>query len=25
MRYLAEVEMKKLLGMEHIGTFIFWK
>lgn len=25
MRYLAEVEMKKLLGMEHIGTFIYWK
>lgn len=25
MRYQAEVEMKKLLGMEHIGTFIYWK
>ena len=25
MRYLAEVEMKKLLGMEHIGTFIYWQ
>ena len=25
MRYLAEVEMKKLLRMEHIGTFIYWQ
>ena len=25
MRYLAEVEVKKLLGMEHIGTFIYWQ
>lgn len=25
MRYLAEIEMKKLLGIEHIGTFTYWK
>lgn len=25
MRYLAEIEMKKLLGMKKIGTFIYWR
>lgn len=25
MRYLAEIEMKKLLGIDHLGTFIYWK
>lgn len=25
MRYLAEVEMKKLLGIESVGTFVYWK
>jgi len=25
MRYKAEIEMKKLLGLEDIGTFIYWK
>jgi len=25
MRYLAEVEMKKLLGIDSINTFVYWK
>ena len=25
MRYLAEIEMKKLLGIDHLGTFIYWE
>lgn len=25
MRYLAEVEMKKLLGIENLGTFVYWR
>jgi hypothetical protein len=24
-RYLAEIEMKKLLGLQDIDTFIYWK
>lgn len=24
MRYRAEIEMKKLLGIDHLGTFIYW-
>ena len=25
MRYRSEIEMKKLLGIEQLGTFVFWK
>ena len=25
MRYMAEIEMKKLLGLEDIGTFLYWQ
>lgn len=25
MRYLAELEMKKLLGIESLGTFLYWQ
>ncbi len=25
MRYIAEIELKKLLGIEELGTFLYWK